>query len=141
MNPSNKKPLGERAHYVWQAARPELKEFVGHVIKQTRLARDQDVSEMAAELGIAITTIYRWERGDIGGAAAIMFYWLFKDHDGGNETMDPVYWRQRAILAEDALSRMSEAIYDHNEELEKMVGRNENGNRLSSRQRNHKSRI
>jgi transcriptional regulator with XRE-family HTH domain len=122
MNPTNKKPLDQRTHYVWQAANPKLKKFVGNVIRQTRLARDQDVAEMARELGIADSTIYRWERGDIGGAPALMFWWLFKDHDGDNMSMDPLYWRQRAILAEDALSKMSEAIYDHHEERERMLG-------------------
>jgi len=137
VNPTNKKGLDERAHYVWQAAKPEIKEFVGHVIRQTRLARDMDTKAVADELGIAITTLYRWERGDIGGTPALVLWWLFKDHDGGNMSMDPLYWRQRAILAEDALSKMSEAIYDHNEELERMYasGRNGSGKRST---RDHK---
>jgi transcriptional regulator with XRE-family HTH domain len=137
LNPNNRKPLGERAHYVWQAAKPELKEFVGHVIKQTRLARDQDVSAVAKELGVSPTALYRWERGDIGATPALVIWWLFKDHEGDNESMDPVYWRQRAIMAEDALSKMSEAIYDHNEDLERMLssGRNGSGKRSTG---NHK---
>jgi len=121
MNPTNKKPLDERAHYVWQAARPELKAFVGKVIRETRLARDQNVNQMANELGIAYSTIYRWERGDIGGTPALLLYWLFKSHDG-NESMDPLYWRERAIMAEDALSRMIETLDDFKEAREEMIG-------------------
>jgi transcriptional regulator with XRE-family HTH domain len=136
LNPTNRKPLGERTHYTWQAAKPDLKKFVGNVIRQTRLARDQDVAAVAREIGIADSTIYRWERGDIGGAPALMLWWLFKDHEGNNESMDPLYWRQRAILAEDALSKMSEAIYDHNEDLERMLSSVRNGSGKRS-PRNH----
>ena len=121
MNPNNKKPLDERAHYVWQAARPDLKAFVAKVIRETRLSRDQNVNQVAEELGIAATTIYRWERGDIGGTPAILLYWLFKSHDGV-DSMDPLYWRKRAILAEDALSRLQEALDDHKESREEMIG-------------------
>jgi len=123
MNPKNKKPLDERTHYTWQAARPELKAFVAKVIRETRLARDQNVNQMAKELGIAYTTIYRWERGDIGGTPAILLYWLFKAHDG-NESMDPLYWRERALMAEDALSRIREQLDDHKENTREMFNGN-----------------
>lgn len=121
MNPPNKKPLDQRTHYCWQAANPELKKFVGRVIRQTRLARDMDATEVANDIGVAVTTIYRWERGDIGGAAALMFHWLFKDH-AGTEGLDPLYWRERALMAEDALSRVREKLDDHKEEMEEMIG-------------------
>lgn len=126
MNPNNKKPLGERTHYTWQAEEPELKEFVGKVIRETRLARDVNVNQIAVHLGISPTALYRWERGDIGRTPATLIYWLFTSHDG-NDSMDPLYWRKRAILAEDALSRMVEAIDDFKEAREEAFSNGQNG--------------
>lgn len=126
MNPNNKKPLGESAHYKWQAKEPELKEFVAKVVRETRFARNVEIKDIAKEIDISPTALYRWERGDIGRMPAALIYWLFKDHEG-NDSMDPLYWRKRAILAEDALSRMSEAIDDFKEAREEALNNERNG--------------
>src|SRR4051812_18640951 len=96
-----------RIRYTWTEDHPELRNYVARIIREARLGRDLSPNEAAAEVGISRSAWYRWERGDIGGHTALLIQWLLGDV---STSMDPIYWRERALMAEDALEKIGKSL-------------------------------
>lgn len=129
MNPSNKKPLGERSHYKWAASEPELHKYVARLIKETRLSRDMDVEDAAVAAGISRSAFYRWERGDVGEHTAKVVAWLLRDN---SDSCDPLYWRERALLAESALRHVGDSLVRYRYRREDFIGDDLGAGKLKS---------
>jgi DNA-binding XRE family transcriptional regulator len=83
------------------------KMFVARLIKEARFARGLTPSEAAKSIGISRAIYYAWERGDFGNSATKLVCWLLQD---AVDAHDPAYWRERALLAERALSQQNEIL-------------------------------
>lgn len=86
------------------------RKFVGDLIRDARSARKLMPKEAAGLLGVSKNVFYRWERGEIGGTAVKIICWLLKDRVN---SMDPLYWRERALLAERRLATISHEIKEY----------------------------
>lgn len=85
--------------YQFTEATDDQKKQVGRIIKEARLRRDLSPEDAAKQAGVTRSTFYRWERGDIASATVLVIHWLI----GANGNQDALYWRQRAMMAEDTL--------------------------------------
>jgi transcriptional regulator with XRE-family HTH domain len=83
------------------------KRFVARLIKEARFARGLTPTEAANAIGISRAIYYSWERGNFGNSAAKVVCWLLQD---AVDAHDPAYWRERALLAERALSQQNEIL-------------------------------
>ena len=101
------------AVYGWIEATLEQKQFVGRLIKESRVARDLSTTQAASEAGISRSAFYRWENGRIASSTALLMHWLLKDSASSH---DVVYWRERAMMAEAALDGLDGKLqrYYHN---------------------------
>lgn len=106
--------------YTSAFATPEQHRFVARIVREARLARDITPAEAAEQVGIHRQTFYRWEQGDIGTTSVLLLYWLYFDP---NETHDAFYWRERALAAEDALSKIKRTIDSHWETAPERIDR------------------
>jgi len=93
--------------YTWNGAGTKQKEFVCRMIREARLARDLSPNEAAAQCGVTPGTFYRWENGRISSATVRIIDWLMHDPTASH---DAFYWRERAMLAEEALEGLQRKI-------------------------------
>lgn len=97
-------------NYTSAVATPEQHRFVGRLVREARLNRDITPAEAAKQAGVSRGTFYRWEQGDIGQITVLLLYWLYFDP---NQSHDAFYWRERALAAEDALSKIKRTLDSH----------------------------
>lgn len=86
------------------------KKFVSRLIKEARFARGLTPSEAAKAIGISRSVYYAWERGTFGASAAKVVCWLLRDR---TDAHDPLYWRERALLAERRLSAINAQLLEY----------------------------
>jgi len=86
------------------------KKFVARMMRETRLARGLTPTECSKVLGFARSSYYAFEAGRVSSSTARMVTWLLKDHV---DSHDPVYWRERALLAERRLVEINAVLKEY----------------------------
>lgn len=111
--------MTERRTYI--QPRDGGKKFVARLIRQARHARGMTPAEAAEAIGISRAIYYSWERGEFGASGTKLVCWLLQDHVG-NGSGDPLYWRERALLAERALTQQNQILKGYSESLRALRG-------------------
>lgn len=98
----------------WRSLTEEDKKFVGRLIKEARFARGLTPSQAAEAMGTGRSNYYRMEQGRIGSTGTRVILWLLRDNRVENmERHDPLYWRERALLAERRLDLIREQVVEY----------------------------
>ena len=91
-------------------AKESDRKFVGRLVKEARFARGLTPVEAAQIIGISRSAYYRLENGDLGVATVRIVKWLLGDKANAH---DPVYWRERALLAERRLAEINATLVEY----------------------------
>lgn len=84
------------------------------VIRNLREARGMSANQLATSLGVNINSIYRWENQRLPYASVILINFLT------SERGSDIYWRERALLAESSMRRMSQELIKYNKAVRVM---------------------
>lgn len=84
------------------------------VLRTLRERRGLTAKQLASSLGVDVNTIYRWENQRLPYASVILINWLTSEKGGD------VYWRERALLAESSMRKMSQDLIKYNKALKVM---------------------